>query len=58
MNVSRHKEDIDGDRRKAKNSRGGTSLINRGIEAQSDMKTSQEPSTERPICRKSNKFQT
>jgi hypothetical protein len=57
MNTSRQKEDINRDQRKAKYSRWGTSLINRSIEARSDMKTSQRPSTERPISRKSNKLQ-
>ena len=56
MNTSRQKEDIDEDQRKAKYSRWGTSLINRSIEARSDMKNSQRPSIERPISRRSNKL--
>jgi hypothetical protein len=57
MNTSRQKEDINMDQRKAKYSRWGTSLIDRSIEARSDMKTSQRPSTEHPISHKSNKLQ-
>jgi hypothetical protein len=46
------------DRRKSKYSYWTASLISRGIEAQSGVMTSQEPSTKRQICHRSNKFQT
>jgi hypothetical protein len=57
MNVLGQKKDIDRDQRKAKYSYWTASLVSRSIEAQSEMKTSQEPSTRRPIYRRSNEFQ-